>query len=229
MNVDGIRRSIRTDYDAWASSYDSEVNLTRDADVAAIRSVLSKKRVKHTIEFGCGTGKNTSFLAAISDRVLALDFSVGMLSRARRAVIESNVAFDIADIEQPWPVPDASQNLVVCSLVLQHVRDLALSFSEAGRVLATGSLLFVSELHPIKKFQGSMARYEIGGRSVEIAAFDHQISDYVKAAREADLHLGEIDEWWHDEDRGRPPRLVTFLFHKGAEEPARMASPIAGA
>ena len=214
MNSGQTEFSICNDYNAWAPFYDAERNLTRDIEAEAIRSVLAGVRCASAVEFGCGTGKNTGFLASLASKVLAFDFSEAMLQEARRTIAADNVAFHLADIERPWPLGGGSQDLVACSLILQHIRHLDFAFAEVGRVLADGGVLFVSELHPIKKYQGSKARYEIGGRSVEIAGFDHQISHYVRAARRAGLSLAEIDEWWHHEDQGRPPRLATFVFRK---------------
>ena len=111
----------------------------------------------------------------------------------------------------PWSI--APRTTITCNLILQHVADLEFVFAEAGLALADGGQLFVSELHPIK-YQGSMARYDRDGLSVGIPAFDHQISHYIAAASRSGLRLSCLNEWWHEEDAGRPPRLVTFMFDK---------------
>jgi malonyl-CoA O-methyltransferase len=47
------------------------------------RAWLAEARPHLLIELGCGTGKNTAFYAQIAARVIALDFSIGMLANAR--------------------------------------------------------------------------------------------------------------------------------------------------
>lgn len=206
--------SVRADYERWAPAYDTDRNITRDLDLAVTEKILPGLACASAVEFGCGTGKNTGLIARVVGRVLAFDNSEAMIKIARRANRADNISFWIADIEQTWPVVSDSQQLVTCHLVLQHVADLTTVFSEASRVLTVGGAMFVSELHPIKKYQGSKARYHWCGQSLEIAAFDHQISYYIRTALAAGLKLSEFDEWWHEDDAGRPPRLATFLFRK---------------
>jgi len=47
---------------------------------------------------------------------------------------------------------------------------------------------------------------------VKIPAFVHHISDFLNAAVANGLALVQLNEWWHGEDEGKPPRLVTFMF-----------------
>ncbi len=76
------------------------------------------------IEAGCGTGKNTPLLARISCSVLSLDFSPGMLAKARTRVQQPHVQFQQADLLQPWPCGHAVADLVSCNLVLEHLERL---------------------------------------------------------------------------------------------------------
>lgn len=50
----------------------------------------------------------------------------------------------------------------------------------------------------------------------QIPAFTHNVSDYLSAATAAGLQFAALDEWWHTDDAGKPPRLITFLFRKTA-------------
>jgi SAM-dependent methyltransferase len=203
-----VGMSIRAAYDDWSKTYDSDENITRDLDAQVVRKVFSDFECGAVLEFGCGTGKNTAFLAGVASRVLALDFSFGMIAVARESVRASNVMFEHADITKSWPVADHSQDLIACNLILQHVADLEIIFAEASRTLAHGGQMFVSELHPIKKYQGSMARYERDGESISIPAFDHQISHYIASASRNHLRLSCLNEWWHERDAEREPFTV---------------------
>ena len=201
-------------YNAWSATYDSDQNRTRDLDEQVARHELQDLRCKAVLEVGCGTGKNTQLLAGISERVHSLDISAAMMEKAKQRVTSTNVTFEIADITQRWPVGDDLFDLVVCNLVLEHVEDLRFIFSEAARVLIAGGRFFVCELHPFRQYQGVQARFQQGDQTQHIPAFLHHITDFLKAAGSSELKLVRLDECWHEEDQGKPPRLISFLFAK---------------
>lgn len=204
---------IQKAYSDWSATYDSDRNLTRDLDQTVTKTTLANLRVESILELGCGTGKNTALLAAIGTRVFALDFSSGMIEKAKAKLDSSNVTFEIADITRRWPCENQSFDLVVCNLVLEHVQDLSFIFSEACRVLIDAGQFFVCELHPFRQYQGTVARFE-RTRITEISAFVHHLSDFTNAADVNGLTMMSIKEWWHEEDRDKPPRLVSFVFEK---------------
>jgi malonyl-CoA O-methyltransferase len=206
--------SVQEAYSHWAMTYDSDPNLTRDLDGRVTRTTLPAWPGSSILEIGCGTGKNTGFLAQIGRHVHALDFTGEMIRQAQAKVTAGNVAFAIADLTQPWPRPGQSADLVVCNLVLEHIQDLPFIFGEAARCLVAGGRFFVCELHPFRQYQGTKANFQRGDGRTEIEAFVHHISDYTAAAEMTSLSLLSLNEWWHEEDEGKPPRLVSFVFGK---------------
>ncbi|HKP35217.1 MAG TPA: methyltransferase domain-containing protein, partial [Pyrinomonadaceae bacterium] len=108
---------------------------------------------------------------------------------------------------------DNSFDLIVCNLVLEHIRDLSFIFSEASRVLMKGGRFFVCELHPFRQYQGTVARFQ-RTETTEITAFVHHLTDFTDAANASGLSLKSMKEWWHEEDTDKPPRLVSFMFEK---------------
>lgn len=218
-NLDETLDAVNTQsaYTSWAPNYDTDVNLTRDLDREVSARMLGDKRYALTVEAACGTGKNTPFFASVSDSVLALDFSLGMLSVARQRVRETNVKFQQNDLLETWPCADEAAALVSCNLVLEHIENLQHIFNEAARVLAVGGTFFVSELHPHKQYLGSQARF-VDAQHIEtrIEAFVHHLSDYLHAAEAANLTLEKIEESWHPKEMGqnKPPRLISFIFRK---------------
>jgi SAM-dependent methyltransferase len=208
--------SVRAGYDRWAAGYDGDRNLTRDLDARVTRTALAALRPASILELGCGTGKNTAFLAGFGVPILALDFSAAMLARARARGLPG-VAFAVADLTEPWPCADASADLIVGNLVLEHIADLGHIFAEAAQCLMPGGTLFVGELHPFRQYLGARANFAHGGGRVAIPAFVHHLSDFTNAAARAGLTLTRLDEWWHDEDdAGKPPRLVSLLWGRGS-------------
>ena len=205
---------VQEAYDHWSATYDTDDNLTRDLDQVATRETLADLRCRSILELGCGTGKNTALLAQIGEEVQALDFSEGMLKKAKEKLGSESVTFSLADITKQWPCADGSADLVVCNLVLEHIEDLSFIFSEASRSLVEGGRFFICELHPFRQYQGTKARFQRDQGTSEIQAFVHHISDFLEAAEKNGLTLKGCREWWHEEDQNALPRLVSFMFEK---------------
>ncbi len=209
-----MQMSIKDTYTDWSETYDQDPNKTRDLDEQVTREALENLRCEHILELGCGTGKNTALLTEIGQRVSAIDFSAGMIARARQKISAANVTFAVADLTQPWPFADSFFDLVVCNLVLEHISDLGFIFAEALRVLTGTGKFFVSELHPFRQYQGTQARFQRDSETIKIPAFVHHISEFIDAAATNNLTLSVMKESWHDNDEDQPPRLVSFLFEK---------------
>jgi malonyl-CoA O-methyltransferase len=204
----------RAGYDAWAATYDSQANATRDLDAAVLRTANLPVDGAAVIELGAGTGKNTAWLAERAASVLALDLSPAMLARARERVAGGHVRFVLHDITRPWPAADASADLVAGNLVLEHVLDLRPVMAEARRTLRPGGLLYLSELHPYRQLQGAQARFQAGGTEVPVEAFPHAVAEYVNEALAVSFVLLRLGEWQDDPVPAATgvPRLLTALF-----------------
>jgi ubiquinone/menaquinone biosynthesis C-methylase UbiE len=213
-----VRDAVQSAYDRWASGYDSDVNATRDLDATVLRRQALGLEGKDVLELGCGTGKNTIWLAQQARHVVAFEFSAGMLDKARARLADaSNVRFEVQDLREPWRVPDAAFDRVVCNLVLEHIEDLSFVFREAARVTKSGGSFFSSELHPFRQRVGAQAQF-VGPDGVgteRIPAFLHDVSDYVAAGLAAGLTLSCLGEW-HDElaPKSSLPRLLTQCWSR---------------
>jgi ubiquinone/menaquinone biosynthesis C-methylase UbiE len=205
---------IQNAYNEWSTSYDQDENRTRDLDRDVVRSRLGGLHFDSILEIGCGTGKNTSFLVQIGKSVQAVDFSEGMIARAQEKIQAENVRFSMVDITQTWRFPDESIDLIVCDLVLEHIQDLAHVFSEAARTLRPGGHFFIDELHPFRQYEGTKARFYRAQEKVEVDAFVHHISDFWRAAAAVQLSLVHLDEYWHETDENKPPRILSLYFER---------------
>ena len=206
--------SIQKVYSEWSQTYDTDRNLTRDLDQQVMKETLADLGFRSILEIGCGTGKNTVFLAQIGERVHALDFSEGMIEKAREKVKADHVRFSTADLTQTWPCEERAYDLIACNLVLEHIEDLSFIFSEAFRVLQPRARFLVNELHPFRQYEGTKARFDRGEGVTEVKAFVHHMSDFVNAASGNGLKLIKLNECWHEQDQGKPPRIISFVFEK---------------
>ena len=204
-------------YDRWSANYDTDVNATRDLDAAVLRNAPLLLVNQQVLELGCGTGKNTEWLASKARSVIALDFSPGMLARARERITTANVRFVAHDIRERLPFDAASVDIVVGNLVLEHVEDLAPVFAEVARVLVPGGQMFFCELHPYRQLRGGQAHFAdpSTGDTIAVNAYRHTTSEYVNTAVAADLALVELGEWSDPgAETGAPPRLLSLLCER---------------
>lgn len=199
-------------YNHWAQTYDTVDNPTRDLEAIAIRTVLAPLKVDHTVEIGCGTGKNTKWLQERCRKLTAVDFSEEMMQIAKEKIKADKVQFLQADITKPWNIKKA--NLITCSLVLEHIENLDFIFQQAALVLDTSGQFYLCELHPYKQLQGSRARFEKEGKLQHLEYFIHHISDYFNAAQQNGFACEQLNEWFDTEDRTQTPRLISFVFRK---------------
>src|SRR6266550_7860985 len=101
MTEPSNKSDIAAAYNDWAETYDRDQNRTRDLAGETLRQVELNLAGRRVIEVGCGTGRNTEWLArpeAGSGSILALDFSEEMLARARARVNNPKVRFVRHDV-----------------------------------------------------------------------------------------------------------------------------------
>lgn len=199
-------------YNRWSKSYDIVDNKTRDLEAKTIRTVLNEISCQHIIEIGCGTGKNTSWLAQHCQRLTAIDFSEEMLKQAKEKIKDPKIEFQHADITIPWRMDPA--DLISCSLVLEHIDDLSFIFEQAALSLTSGGQFYICELHPYKQMQGSRARFEEGDTTIHLEYFVHHISEYMAAAFDNGFTCISLLEWFDNNHKDSVPRLVSYLFRK---------------
>jgi ubiquinone/menaquinone biosynthesis C-methylase UbiE len=204
--------STSDSYDAWAGSYDSMGNKTRDLEAEVLRSTFLNPHYGNILELGCGTGKNTGWLSEKADYVMALDFSTQMIAQAKKKITAPNVDFIQTDITQPWPVKPGWANLITCSLVMEHIEDLEFLFEQADKVLKRRGKFYICELHPWKQYSGSQARFETEDGVHKPMAFTHHISDFLDAAHKHDFSLLDLREYFDDRSKDNFPRLISFVF-----------------
>jgi len=207
---------VQEQYNQWSEDYDSDENLTRDLDETITKAILGTYSFNSMLEIGCGTGKNTNFFATISNHVLSMDFSEGMLEKAKRNIDNPHVSFTQTDLTEDWPTKSDGYELASCNLVLEHIEDLNHIFEEAYRSLKIDGLFFISELHPFRQYTGTQANFNKDGVIERIPAYIHNVSEYLKLGKSVGFELLKMDEWKHEYDNKIYPRILTLLLKKKA-------------
>ena len=203
---------VQQGYNAWAKIYDSNANKTRDLEAVVLREVLSDYDFDHVLELGCGTGKNTFWLAERAKNLLGLDFSKEMLAKAKEKNKYAHVQLQLADIQEDWSISDDVLDLITCSLTLEHIGDLDGVFAQASKKLKQGGLFYICELHPFKQYLGTKARFEEDGELIELEVYIHHISDFLEVGKNNGFELVSLQEWFDENEKGKLPRLVSFVF-----------------
>jgi len=140
-----------TDYDTIATRYAAGIdqrpwNTLYERPTLAL---LPEVDTKNALDAGCGLGWYSDWLARHGARVVAVDRSSRMVALAaqrltgRVRVLQGDVT-DLRGI-----LEDCSFDLILSSLVLHYVTDLAMTFSEWARVLRPQGVLVFSTHHPV--------------------------------------------------------------------------------
>lgn len=209
--------NVSNAYNQWSSTYDSMVNRTRDMEGEAIRKMLSGLSVNTVLEWGCGTGKNTGFLASLGSSMTAIDFSEEMLQQAIKRHAGTGIEFRQGNIMAEWDVQNNHFDLISSSLILEHIEDLKPVFQKAARALKPGGYCYIGELHPYKQYNGTKARFEnTDGTTTIVTCFNHHVSEFINAAKLAGLSLKAMEEWF--DDGSETPRIIAFLFQKTTDQ-----------
>ena len=206
--------NVKQSYNSWAERYDTDSNKTRDLEAEALRTTLSGFHFNNCLEIGCGTGKNTEWLLKKASHITAVDLSDNMLAQAKRKISSSSILFKQADITQAWEFGGRKYDLICFSLVLEHIERLDHVFQESAAVIAPGGYVYIGELHPYKQYSGTKARFDTDEGQHILTCFNHNISDFAQSAKRYNFQIVHIDEYFDEDNRTKPPRILTLLLRK---------------
>ncbi len=205
---------VKQAYDVWADQYDSNINRTRDIEAISLQTVLADIPFDSCMEIGCGTGKNTEWLAKKAREVLAVDFSDEMLKKARQKIQSGQVQFIQADITKDWSFVQKQYDLVTFSLVLEHIENLDDIFKKVYGASRPEGIVYVGELHPFKQYAGSKARFETNEGQHIVQCFRHHLSDFTSSAKRNGFEILLVEEFFDEDDRTLIPRILTLVLKK---------------
>ncbi len=204
--------NVQEAYNVWAENYDTVQNKTRDLEAMALRASVLATEPLDVLEIGCGTGKNTKWLLTKAKYLVASDFSSEMLAKAKGKITTKNVEFRQFDLRGDWKFSHNQFDLITCSLALEHIENIDFVFGQAHKILRTGGLFYIGELHPFKQYQGIKARFDTGDGIFELECFMHHVSEFFVAAKNNNFECVDLKEWFDDDDKTTMPRLLTMIF-----------------
>ena len=114
-------------------------------------NLLNLKKIKKVIDVGCGNGRHLKSLGfkLTDSEIIGIDQSAPEITKLNKEFDESvckngnAYKFITGDIRER-DVPDNSQDLVVCSEVLEHVPNFEAVLEECYRILKPGSVMLIS-------------------------------------------------------------------------------------
>jgi SAM-dependent methyltransferase len=209
---------VRSGYGEWVDTYEQTV---QDAmDVELLDRLQSVEWAGEVADLGCGTGRTGTWLAERGVTTIdGVDLTPEMLARAReRGVYRELIEADVAHTG----LPSDAYDLVVTSLVDEHLADLRPLYAEAARVAKPGGSYVIVGYHPHFIMSSGMPTHydSASGEPVAIETHVHLFSDHVRAAGAAGWTLAEaeervIDDAWvalkpkWERERGTP---IAFAF-----------------
>ena len=204
----------REGYDRWSHLYDIDGNPLIALEEKYFPEILGDVRGLKVADIGCGTGRHAARLASSGARVTALDFSTGMLRKAREKFGAQCIGFAVADISRSLPLRDHHFDRVICCLVLDHIHDVPRLFGELKRICRSDGFIALSVMHPAMMLRDVQAQFHdpTTGATVRPRSAPNEISDYVNAANAAGLSIEHMSE--HVIDAGvaeRYPRAMKYL------------------
>jgi SAM-dependent methyltransferase len=140
--------------------------------------LLGDVREKTVLDFGCGDGENTLTLALRRARVVSMDISTALITRAKQRLAANGVSAPVTFVAgsgHAVPLRDESVDVVLGIAILHHL-DLPLAAREVKRVLRPGGHAIF--LEPIRN-SPTLRRLRplIPYRSPDVSPFERPLTD----------------------------------------------------
>jgi len=183
---------VRSGYGEWVATYEQTVE---DAmDIELLESLEQVPWSGEVADLGCGTGRTGIWLREQGvEAVDGVDLTPEMLEVAReRGVHRRLVEADVT----ATGLPDEAYDLVVTSLVDEHLADLRPLYAEAYRLAKPGAMYVLVGYHPHFIMAAGMPTHydSASGEPVAIETHVHLLSEHTDAALGAGWELAELKE-----------------------------------
>ena len=181
------KRAMKADQKIYDFMYDRIPDRIRDMDV---------------LEIATGPGLLAKHVAPAARRMIATDYSDGMIAQAKKGECPANLTFEVADAMN-LPYPDHSFDAVLIANALHIVPDPEKALGEIGRVLRRDGILIAPNFVEHKGSLGS--RIWSGILRIAGVRFEHQWS-----AKEYLQYLEDHD--WRVEFSKEMAARITLMY-----------------
>lgn len=213
-------------YARWATTYDDPGNALIDLEGAVMRRLVGPPPWGDVLDACTGTGRHLRWLAEQAASATGLDQSAEMLARAQSAV--PSASFLCADLlrDHDGDLPDASFDLIVCSLALTHFVSLDEPVAAFARLVRPGGRVVITDAHPVMALlDGQAFFFDADGSTPFVRNHVHQISAYLRAFRAAGLAVDDCDEFVLGPGDGPAANGVVALVAPEASRAAFVGMP----
>jgi SAM-dependent methyltransferase len=181
----------REAYRLWSATYDAQPdNVILHLEAGLFGELLSDVAVegKTVLDVGCGTGRHWERLMARHPAsLIGADSSPHMLERLRCKYPEARV--HAVDGGHLVGVADGSIDILVSTLAIGHIRNVAQALAEWARALRNGGHMILTDFHP-EAFRAGMKRTFVhAGHTIEVENHLHSVESLRGTFRELGLEV----------------------------------------
>lgn len=119
------------------------------------------------VDVGCGTGRNSLFMAHHGFQVVAIDFVPELVASLEERATEQGLATQVSafcqNVTAPWPVPDGGADIVIDTFCYKHLisaEERAAYRSEIVRTTHSGSVYLITFADPADGYYGRLVPVE---------------------------------------------------------------------
>ena len=164
-------------YDAWAPGYDQQPgNLMLDLDAEITADFIERTDLagKSVVDVGCGTGRHWPVIMSNNPgNLVGYDVSPGMLRRLHEKFPAAQTFLLVGN--RLAATKDNSCDLLLSTLAVAHIENIADAFREWNRVLKPGGGIFITDYHPDTLSKGGQRTFKHEGKLVSVRNHVHPI------------------------------------------------------
>jgi ubiquinone/menaquinone biosynthesis C-methylase UbiE len=217
MDEQQLKRMLIETFNTVSEGYDDRALRFFPESAKNMAALLRLRGDERVLDVACGTGHATLALAPLlpAGRVTAVDFSSGMLARARRKAETlklANVEFIERDM-QDLGFPDGAFDAAVCAFGIFFVNDMEAQLAHIASRVKPGGRVMISNFqesyfHPLKElFINRIAAYGVQDPPQAWKRIAHQagcrqlfesagLTNIRVEQKNFGYYLGNADGWW---------------------------------
>ena len=188
-------------YSLWAKYYDDQPdNLMLALDEAILTDLIAGVDLynKRVADIGCGTGRHWQRLRNKNpEKILGFDVSEEMLAILKQKFPEAKTSRMVN--HRLEGLENESCHLVISTLTLAHIKDIAAAMKEWKRALKPGGDIIITDYHPEALAKGGKRTFKHNDQTVSIKNYIHPLEKIIALARQLGLQVIRLEEKTADE------------------------------